>query len=113
MALTYSGSIWRSSEEASEALSARRHLLLWAAGLLRLWGLEVNETRPNLASAAPQASWNQSGTPSLFRAPWIQSSASGTSAFLATLRTDRERDREKDYSQNVFYRRCIIIVIKV
>lgn len=36
VALTYPGSIWRSSEEASEAQSARRHLLLWAAEALEI-----------------------------------------------------------------------------
>lgn len=90
--LTYSGSFWRSSEEASEAPSTRRPPLLWAAGLLELKGLEVNETRPNLASTAPRAARNQSETPSLFRALWTLQSARGTAAFLAPLRSWKWRE---------------------
>lgn len=67
--------------------------LLWAAGLQGVGGLVVNETRPNLASAAPQAARNQSETPSLFRALLTLQSASGTTAFLTTLRSWRMRER--------------------
>lgn len=48
--------------------------------------MEVNETRPNLASAALRAARNQSETPSLFRALWILQSARGAAAFLAARR---------------------------
>lgn len=87
--LTYPGSVWRSSEE-SEALSTSWPPLLWAAGLLGLGGMEVNETKPNLASTAPRAARNQSETPSLFRALWTLQSASGTTAYRVTLRSWRE-----------------------
>lgn len=44
--------------------------------------MEVNESRPNLASTALQAARNQSETPSLFRALRTLQSARGTVAFL-------------------------------
>lgn len=61
--------------------------LFWTAGLLGLWGLEVNESRPNLASAALWAARNQSETPSLFRPLWTQRSAPGAAAFRAAQRS--------------------------
>lgn len=84
--LTSPGRFWRNSDEASEAPSTRRPPLLWAARLLGLKGLKVNETRPNLASTASWAARNQSETPSLFRALWTLQSAGGTAAFLPTPR---------------------------
>lgn len=105
--LTYPGSVWRSSEEASEALSTSRPPLLWAAGLLGLGGMEVNETRPNLASTAPRAARNQSETPSLFRALWTLQSASGTAAYRATPRSWRETQRGRGDSQNVSHESTI------
>lgn len=64
--------------------------LRWAAGLRGrraagpqgYGGMEVNETRPNLASTALRAARNRSETPSLFRAPQTLQSARGTAAFL-------------------------------
>lgn len=90
---TYPGSVWRNSEEASGAVNTSQFFLLWAAELLGPGALEVNETRPNLASTASRVARNQSETPSLFRAPWTLRSASGTNAFLATLRSWRESGR--------------------
>lgn len=44
--------------------------------------MEVNETRPNLASTVLRAARNRSETPSLFRAPRTLQFARGTAAFL-------------------------------
>lgn len=72
----------------------------WAEGLLWVGGLEVNETRPNLAFAPPRAARSKSETPSLFRATRTLPSASGTTAYLTKLRSwkawEREREREKE-----------------
>lgn len=87
--ITHFGSEWRSSTEAWECVSPQvTWTLRWAAGLRGCgdrWdtgGMEVNETRPNLASTALRAARNQSETPSLFRAPRTLQSARGTAAFL-------------------------------
>lgn len=77
-----------------------------AAGLLGLRGLEVNETRPNLASTALWVARNRSETPSLFRAPWTLQSASGTTAFLATPMSWRG---ERDDCQNLLYEGAIFL----
>lgn len=106
--LTYPGGVWRSSEEASEGLSTSRPLLLWAAGLLILWGLEVNKTRPNLASNAPQAARNQSETPSLFRAPWILAVCKW---HYSTPSSTKDLDRERGDSQNVLNGSAVLIII--
>lgn len=85
---THSGSEWRSSTEASESVSPRRPgpsaglRGCGAAGPQGYGGMEVNKTRPNLASTALRAARNRSETPSLFRAPQTLQSARGTAAFL-------------------------------
>lgn len=68
-----------------ENIRGQDHRLAPFADLLGLWGLEVNETRPNLASDAPQAARKQSKSASLFRAPRTRQPASGT--FLTALRS--------------------------
>lgn len=89
---TYPHGVWGSFEGASEGLNTRRPPLLWVA-----WACGgLNQTRPDLASSPSLAARNQSETRSLFRAPWLLQSASGTTAFLVTLRSWRDRDRQRN-----------------
>lgn len=76
--------------------------LFWTAGLLGLWGLEVNETRPNLASAALWVARNQSETPSLFRPLWTQQSARGEA--LLHSGQHREAAKLKDVTIKMCYK---------